>query len=280
MRGAWRRRTLLALLVVAGSGITVACAREQPADAPVLAFAASSLREAFVELAVAYRAAGGDSVVPVFGSTGDLAVQITNGAPADVFFAADTQAIADLAARGLVDDGTCTVYAVGRLALVARCENAGEAGARATGTRATSCPVLALGDLTAPAIRTIAIADPSHAPYGLAARQALERSGLWAAVQPRLVFGANIAQAEQFVATGNADAGFVALSLVVRAPGRSYTLVDSTLYDPLRHAAAVVAESPRREAAAEFLRFVSGEEGQGILARYGLAVLASPSAAP
>ena len=154
--------------------------------------------EALVQAARDFRAAGGDSIVLVFGSTGDLSTQLANGAPGDLFLAANEAEIAALAARGLVVDSTRTVYAVGRLALLTRC-----AGSTAIPDRTTvpeqsgvdtmrstaSCTPLAPADLARDSIRTVAIADPRYAPYGRAAQQVLERSGLWDAVQPKLVMG-------------------------------------------------------------------------------------------
>ena len=250
------RRAAAWCLTVLGA----ACARaDRPArpGAPLLVYAASDLRYALADAARHYRAAGGDSVVLVFGSTGNLTTQIENGAPADLFFAANAEAIDTLAAHHLVVDGTRAVYAVGRLALVARC------------AVPDPCPTPALADLAAPAVKVVSIADPSHAPYGRAARQALERAGLWPRVQPKLVLGANITQAYEFVQTGNADAGLVALSLVLHTPGRSYTLVDSALYDPLRQTVAVPTTSPRAAAAVRFLRWVRSGAGQATMRGYG-----------
>ena len=258
-----RRLAALATLVALGLA-TAACARgDRPAgdDAPLLVFAASDLRDALGELARAHRAAGGDSLVLVFGSTGDLAAQVAAGAPADLLFAANAQAIDALAAQGLIVDSTRAVYAEGRLALVAACDTA------ARERRPCRAPMLA--ELASPAVRTVAIADPAHAPYGMAARQALERAGLWDAVRPKLVLGANVSQAEQFVATGNADAGIVALSLVLRTPGRPHDVVDASLHDPLRQTVAVLAASRRADAAGRFLAHLRSPGGQSVMHRYG-----------
>lgn len=242
--------------------LTTACARGDGGDAPLVVFAASDLRDALGELARDHRAAGGDSLVLVFGSTGDLAAQVAGGAPADLFFAANAQAIDALGAQGLVVDSTRVVYAEGRLAIVAACDTT-------AGRGAAPCRAPSLAELASPAVRTVAIADPSHAPYGMAARQALERAGLWDAVRPRLVLGANVSQAEQFVATGNADAGIVALSLVLRTPGRPHEVVDAALHDPLRQTVAVVATSRRQDAAGRFLAHLRSPRGQAVMHRYG-----------
>jgi molybdate transport system substrate-binding protein len=256
-----------------------ACARAARPSDPLLVFAAADLRDALADVARAYRAAGGDSAVLVFGSTGDLATQLANGAPADVFFAANASAVDGLAARHRVVDGTRAVYALGRLALVARCRAPRRlaptpAGGGSEGDT-TRCPTLTLADLAGPQVRTVAVANPAHAPYGVAARQALERSGLWPRVRPKLVLGANVSQAEQFVATGNADAGLIALSLAIRAPGRAYTLVDSALHEPLRQTAVVIAGSARPAGAERFLRYVTGAAGQQVMRRHGFTLPAA-----
>ncbi len=236
--------------------------RDQPNPAPLLVFAASDLRDALREVTQTFRAAGGDSVTLVFGSTGDLATQIANGAPADLFFAANARAIDDLAGKQLIVDSTRRVYAIGRLAVVARCDSAA--------TRvAVHCPTLALTDLTHPTVKSIAIADPAHAPYGMAAKQALERATLWDAVRTKLVLGANIAQADQFVTTGNADAGIIALSLVLRTAGRPYVLVDSALHDPLRQTVAVLSASTHRARGVALLRYLASTPARAVMTRYG-----------
>jgi molybdate transport system substrate-binding protein len=128
-----------------------------------------------------------------------------------------------------------------------------------------------VGALTDPGYAVVAIANPEHAPYGRAARQALEAAGAWDAVSPRLVLGENIMHAYQFVRTGNADAGLVALGLVrgVSGPPVPYTLVDSALHAPLRQVAGVVAGTGRAEQARRFLDFVMSADGRGVLARFG-----------
>jgi molybdate transport system substrate-binding protein len=244
------RALRLALLFLAACG---RAPEPAPASDPLIVFAASDLRDALTEIAAAHRAAGGDSATLVFGSTGELATQIANGAPADLFFAANAAAIDTLAARGALLDSTRAVYAIGRVAVIGSC------GARAC----------TLDDLTGPNVQRVAIANPAHAPYGLAAKQALERAGLWTRLEPRLVLGNTVSQAEQFVTSGNADAGLVALSLAMRAKDRPYTLVDSALHAPLRQTVAVTRSSPRVPAAVRFLRFATGDHGRELLARYG-----------
>ncbi|GJG85212.1 molybdate ABC transporter substrate-binding protein [Gemmatimonadetes bacterium T265] len=247
-------------------------------DAPLLVFAAADLREVLPELAAAYRRAGGDSVVVTFGATGDLALQIANGAPADLFFAADEAAVARLTAQHAVVERTRRLYAIGRLALaVSPAAGANQAGAAGAPPR--------LADLARASVRTVAVADPARAPYGRAAREALERAGLWAQVGPKVVYTPNVAQAYRVVQDGNADAGFVSRAALSRAAPASYALVDTTLYAPIRQAAAVVAASRRQDAASRFLDYTTGSAGFAVLRRYGFApppggLAAAPAAAP
>ncbi len=280
----------LVLTSVLGGALT-GCAREQSAvDGPLLVFAAANMRDAMTDLARRHYAAGGDSAVLVFGSTGDLATQIANGAPADLFFAADSEAIEQLSAAGHLIERSRAFYAVGRLAVLARCtraDTAASADANSFGAMQQdgACPRLTLTDLATDSLRTIAIADPSHAPYGRAAQQALQRAGLWDAVRPKLVFGANISQAELFVTSGNADAGIVALSVLQengsrdgqrhipqhgnRHSKRAYTLIDASLHDALVQSVAIVSRSNRVPDAAAFIAYVQSEAGRDVLKRYG-----------
>jgi molybdate transport system substrate-binding protein len=243
-----------AVLLGCGGGREPEPARAGGEATPVLVFAASDLQAAFSEIEAEFEAATGERLTVVFGSTGNLAAQITSGAPADVFFAANERFLDGLSAAGRIEEESRRVYALGRLALVWRAETEGPGS---------------VGDLARPAFRTIAIANPEHAPYGMAAREALRTAGVWEAVNPRLVYGENIAQALQFVQSGNADAGVVALGLVLGPRYRPHRVVPDTEHAPLRQAAAVVRGSPRADAARRLLGFVTAPEGRAILARYG-----------
>ena len=136
---------------------------------------------------------------------------------------------------------------------------------------APAAPVQAatLDDLSRPEVRSIAIANPEHAPYGRAAQQALTNAGLWQRLQPKLVLAEDISQTTQYVRTGNADAGLVALSVVLGAPGTPYAMIDPSLYPPLRQVAAVLTASTRPDAAREFLTYVEGPSGRPTMIKYG-----------
>lgn len=257
-----RREVARALL----AGLLAAAAPEAArAEArPLTVFAASDLGVAFRELGPRFERAQGGTVSLVFGSTGRLAAQIEQGAPADVFFAADEAVVAGLTARGIVLGPTATLYAQGRLVLAT--------------SRRLDAKLSTLPDLLDRRVRHVAIANPRHAPYGRAAQQALERVGIWPAVRPKLVYGENVRQALQFVQTGAAEAGIVAWS-IVEVPEVAWTPVDPRLHAPLNQVAVVVARSPHRERASAFLRFVTGAEGRAVLRRYGFVLPGEPGEA-
>jgi len=185
----------------------------------------------------------------VVGSSGMLARQIENGAPYDVYLSANERFVQELAAQRVLDVSTVRVYAEGRLGLWSK-----------------DGKIRELKQLTGAGVRHIAIANPQHAPYGAAAKQALTRAGLWAAIERRIVYAENVRQAFEYASSGNTDAVVTAWSLVHH---RSGVLLDSTLYDPLRQAGAVVASSKQRAAAQKLLDYLCGARGQAVLASYG-----------
>jgi len=229
---------------------------------PALAWAARELTVAaaadltfpFAELVPAFERRHGVKVTFVFGSTGTLAKQIEHGAPMDVFFAADQAFVEKLVARGLLIRETQTLYARGRIALAT--------------VRRTGLKLAGLQDLTRPEVKRIAIANPTHAPYGRAAEQALQKSGLWETLRPKLVYGENVRQALQFLQTGNVEAGILALS-VAHVPEITYVLLDGSLHVPLNQVAAVVGRSREPELGLAFIRFVAGGEGRTVMKRFG-----------
>lgn len=247
---------LAGTLFVAVTWFLTACAPTR-GDEPLTVGAAASMRFVLEEAGPLYTAETGQKVVFVYGSTGDLARQIEAGAPLDLFMAADRETVERLEAAGLLQESTSHVYAVGRIVL-------------AVHRRFGPAPE-ALADLLAGRWHPLAIANPSHAPYGRAAREALTAAGVWPELEKRVVYGENVGQVLQFIQTGNAAAGIIPLALA-EVPEITYTLIDQSLHSPLGQSLGVVAASPRREAAAAFARFLAGETGRGILERYGFAV--------
>jgi molybdate transport system substrate-binding protein len=184
-----------------------------------------------------------------FGSSGMLARQIENGAPYDVYLSANERFVEELKTRGQLLAPTVTVYAVGRLGLWSK-----------------SGRYKDLKDILQPGLLHVALANPDHAPYGVAAREVLVRQGMWKAVEPKVVYGENVMQALQFARSGNADACITAWSLVKDLGG---VLLPAGWHTPIRQAGGVVAASRNQAEAARFLDMLRGPEGRRILAKYG-----------
>lgn len=229
------------------------------AETPVVA-AASDLQFAMGELAEAYAAEGGGGLRLVMGASGNLARQIRQGAPFELFLSADEAFVLGLSRDGLLrDEGV--LYAVGRLALVIP-----------DGSPLAPDPSLAdlreaLGDGR---IRRFAIANPEHAPYGARAAELLRHHGLWDAILPRLVYGENVAQAAQFAFSGNAQGGIVAHSLVLgpAVAGRArHVVLPDDGHSPLRQRMALTR---RAGAGAErFYEWLQTPSARAVLARHG-----------
>lgn len=225
-----------------------------PKPEPLLVSAASNLILAFEELGTRYEQETGTPVTFNFAASGQLAHQIDQGAPVDLFAAANVAYVEDLAAKGRILPDSVQIYARGRLTLWTRADSA--------------ITVKTIQDLLEPEIRRVAIANPEHAPYGVAARQALQTAGVWNAVQPRLVLGENVRQTLQFAETGDVDVAIVPLSLSVTSDGR-WVLVPEDLHAPIDQALGIVADSPRQAQARDFAAFIAGPEGSTILRKYG-----------
>lgn len=230
------------------------------ADEPLLVAAASDLLPAFTILGEQFEQATGERVVFSFGSSGQLAQQAIEGAPLDVYASANVGFVEQVLAAGVGDPDTQATYAFGRIAIWSP-DEAWRGWA-------------SLQDVAADEeLRVIAIANPEHAPYGLAAKQAFETTGLWETVEPRLVFGENISDAQRLAATGNADVAIVALSLALAADEAgdgTWVLLDEDLHEPLQQDLIVLAADPGRAALAHrFIEYVGSEEGRVVMRRFG-----------
>ena len=238
--------------------LLTACSAARPAEhapaEPLLVAAAADLQFAFTEIGERFEAETGQPVTFTFGSTGNLTTQIENGAPFDILAAANVAFVDRLAEQGLIIPDTQQLYAQGRIVLVVNRES----GLQADG----------LDDLTDPAITRIAVANPEHAPYGQAAREAMQSAGVWDEVEDKLVLGENVAQTLQFVQTGDAPAGIVALS-IADVPEVTGTLLSAELHEPINQALAVIRTTPHEEAARAFIDFVNSPEGREIMKRHG-----------
>jgi molybdate transport system substrate-binding protein len=211
------------------------------------------------KIAAAFKADTGHDAKLSFGSTGAFATQIRNGAPFDVLLAADHETPERLEkdGHGLAVPGSRFTYAVGALVLW----SAREGYVDAKGA------VLGKGDF-----ERIAIANPKLAPYGAAAVETMKHLGLYDKLQPRIVQGENISQAFQFVATGNAPLGFVALSQVTQdgriAKGSAW-VVPASLHAPIKQDAVLLAKGKDNAAATALLQYLKGEKARGIIRSYG-----------
>jgi molybdate transport system substrate-binding protein len=180
-------------------------------------------------------------------SSGSLKQQIENGAPFDVFLSANEQYVKDLAAAGLVTD--VTIYAIGRIALWS-----------------PNHSVTSLADLKKSTVTHLAIPNPQHAPYGVAARQALESQGVWKDVEPKIVYGENVRQALQFAESGNVDAVITSWTLL---NGKGM-LLPAEWHAPIRQTGGILKSSSHADAARRFLKFLLSPETQKILNDGGL----------
>ena len=235
--------------------------KSPPKPTELTVAAASDLKFALDELVAEFHQLHPEiSLKVIFGSSGNLFAQISNDAPFDLFLAADIQYVRDLAAQGKGLSETVFPYALGHL--VVWVPNTSELDLEALG-------IQAVVDVR---VKKVAIANPKHAPYGRAAEATLKNLGLYEQVRPRLVLGENIAQATQFVESGAADVGLIALSLAL-APamqdkGRFWQIpVDA--YPPLLQGGIILNRCQDRAAADEFKAYLIGEEGRSTLRKYG-----------
>ncbi len=263
-----RRLGLLALCVLSlgacssSTGTTATSTGAPPVDGSnaIRIAAASDLRFAMDELVATYKASDPGAQIDVtYGSSGTFFTQLQQDAPFDLYFSADIAYPQQLVDAGLAT-GTPRLYATGKIVLWVP----------------TASPIdvetMGMDALLDPAATKVAIANPEHAPYGKAAVAAMEHAGVYDQVEPRLVLGENISQAAQFVESGNADIGVVALSLSLAPPmdttGRSWPIpVD--FYPAIEQGAVVLKAAQDPAAAARFLDFVLGSDGRTVLDRYG-----------
>lgn len=240
--------------VLCAAALLGSCSASRPAGVKLTVAAAANLMDVFGEIGRAFQAKTGVEVIFSYGSTAQLATQIDNGAPFDVFAAADTEHVDSLTGTRKLLGESRAIYALGQLALWIP-----EGG---------PSDVHQLKDLAGPQIRFIAIAQPELAPYGQATVEVLKGAGLWDAVQSKLVYGTSISMAKQFAASGSANAAFTAYSLVLHDKG-TVLKIDSHLYKPIEQAMGIVAASAHPDEAGQFRAFLLGVEGRTILANSG-----------
>lgn len=246
-------------LIVSG----LACRQQQqpPNEHEIIVAAAANLSDSFPELAHEFTKQNSIRVVLSFGGTVDLAKQIENGAPFDVFAAADVAHVSSLAQKGLITTGTVRPYARGSLVIWM------SAGGKIKLER--------VEDLEHKTIERIAIAKPDIAPYGQAAVEVLRTLNLWQRVEPKVVYAMNVSQVKQFVSSGNAEVGFLPLSLTQDGKG-TYLEIDEKLHQPIDQALGVVKASTRQDDAKRFTEFVLSPAGQEILRKHGYKSVVTP----
>jgi len=249
------------LRVLCGLSLLVFAFAISPARAQELTVAAAAdLRPALEEIASRFHAVSGAGVKLVYGSSGNFYQQIQNGAPFDFFFSANAEYPKRLEAAGLTVPGTYYEYARGKIVLIVL------AGSTLDLTRGLSV-------LLDPAVKKIAIADPSHAPYGQAAVFAMKAEKIYDHVSAKLVTGENISQAASFVLSGAADVGVVALSLGLTAgPQVRFAAIPPSDYPPIQQACVVLKSSKSQDLAAKFETYLRTEEVKKIFERFGFEV--------
>ena len=251
-------RFVLLACVLLPSVSSIAPARA--ADREITVAAAADLSSALQEVAAQYEKRTGISVRLSFGASGALTQQIQNGAPFDIFFSADMEYPRQLIAGGYAESATLYRYAVGRLILWVPKDSPLDVENKG------------MEVLLDPSVKKISIANPEHAPYGRAAAAALRHDGLYQKVSDRLVLGENVSQAAQFVESGNAQVGFIALSHAM-APAMQgkgkYWIVPAEAYPPLDQGVVVISSSPHKADAMDFLRSFKTPEITSVLQKYG-----------
>lgn len=255
----WRRWAGAAALAVVTAALLPACTRgPSPQGVELTVAVAASMAPAVRDIADAFRQETGIRVVPTLGASGHLAQQVAAGAPVDVFISADTGYVDELDRQGQLLPGTRTVYARGRLVLWARDDS--------------PLALQAVDDLAGPQVRRVAIPHPTRAPYGAAAREALQRRGLWESVQPRLVIAEDALQAMAYAEAGDVDAALAPLSLALAAGHGRWLLVPRELHRPIEQAMAAVGRTAHPEEARRFVDYMTGPVGRAVLERYGYEV--------
>jgi len=216
--------------------------------------AASDMSFALKEIAKKFEKDTSIKVVLSFGSTGMLSQQIENGAPFDIFFAASEKYIDELGKKGFVASDTKQLYAQGRIVLAVH--------------KNSHLTIKRLEYLLSPSIKKIAIANPNHAPYGIAAMEALKKLNLWDTLKSKLIYGENIRQTLQYVQTGDVSAGIIALS-VANVPEITYTMIDDNLHNPINQIVAVVKTTKAEKEARLFIDYINSSAGRAVMRKYG-----------
>ncbi|MEK7306315.1 MAG: molybdate ABC transporter substrate-binding protein [Nitrospirota bacterium] len=253
---------LIILCIFFGSSLLLA--QDQSQTRELIIAAASDLNLALPEIVRGFKdMRPGVEVKVIFGSSGNLASQIINGAPFDIFLSASPIYIEQLDSAGAVIPGSKSFFAIGRIVLWV--PNASKIDIDVSGIKG----------LLDPSVKKIAIANPQHAPYGRAAVEAMKQLGVYEGVKDRLIFGENISQAAQFIQSGAADIGIIALSIALSPKMKSigrFWLIPEGSYNRIEQWAAVIKRSNNVRLAEVFISYLGGEEGRRILSEYGFLI--------
>jgi len=253
-----RFRLVLALSLALSSALT--WTQESKSESQLLVAAAADLNPALNDIAQHFQKKTGVKVKLSFGASGALTQQIQNGAPFDLFFSADMDYPRQLIAQGQADAASLYKYSLGKLVLWV------------PSTSPLDVQHKGMEALLDASVKTIAIANPQHAPYGRAALAALKHAGLYDRLADRFVMGENVSQAAQFVESGNAQAGFIALahalSPAIKNTGK-FWIVPADYYPPLEQGVVIVTKSPRQKEAADFLEYLKTKEASDVLRTFG-----------
>jgi molybdate transport system substrate-binding protein len=235
-----------------------ACSPPKPAaERKVRVAAAADLQKAFTDIAAAFKTKTGITVEVQFGASGLLAKQIEQGAPFAMFAAANRSFVDQVIKAGTCDAATAKSYARGQVVIWSSSK--------------IEAPK-SITDLADPRFKKIAIANPATAPYGKAAKEALENSGVWPQIQDRIVLGENVQATLVYAQKNDADVALVAHSLAVAAEGGTTVDVDPALYTPLDQALVICGTGEEAELAKQYAEFVLGQDGRGVMTRYGFAL--------
>lgn len=234
-------------------GVVLALAAQRAWAGQTNVAVAANFTDASKDIAAAFKAKTGNEAVLSFGSSGQFYTQITQDAPFQIFLSADDERPKKAVADGFGVPGSVFTYAVGKLMLWSK------------------QPGLVKGEATLKSadFNKLSICNPVAAPYGAAAVETMKSLKLYDSLQPKLVVGANITQAYQFVETGNAELGFVALSQIVRDESGSSWTVPQDLYAPIRQDAVLLKKGAGNETAMAFMSFLEGPEAKAIIEKYG-----------
>jgi molybdate transport system substrate-binding protein len=248
------REFLILCLLLISPSCQFQSSKNNQDHAELVVAAAANLTDVFAQIGPQFTGKTGIRVVFSFGATADLARQIENGAPFDVFAAADIAHVDQLLNKGLITAESRAVYARGRLVM--------------WWPAGSSLKASQIRDITAKEFERVAIPKPDVAPYGEAAVESLRALGIWDQVEPKIIYGQNVSQAKQYAATGNAEVAFIPRALVKPGEG-TFIEVEEELHNPIDQALGIIKDSRRQTAARQFVDFLMSEEGQELLLKNG-----------